>query len=182
MLCTLLYVSTNSFTRETLSPESKDAETDAVDVVTEFSLNSYPSIKSVTVFVDLVTVTPLIFILASAAATTCLLEFVDEVSNAANPGSLLSSVTLNLRALLAPVSEFMIRENVPSPLSVTVALTPYGKERDEANPDKVLFELETTTDCDALVVLLVKVFPLQDPKSISTVPKLIAAFLLEKSP
>ena len=72
------------------------------------------------------------------------------MSNEAKPGSALSSVTLNLSAFLAPVSEFIIRENVPSPLSVTVAFTPSIAVKDAANPDNVLFELDTLIVCELL--------------------------------
>ena len=109
-----------------------------------------------------------------------MLELFVVVSNSDNPESDESSVTDNLKAFFSPVSEFTIRENVPSPLSVTVAFTPSTAERDSANPLRVLLALETVTVWEVLVEFKMKESFDQLPKSIAMLPKLIASVLLEK--
>ena len=131
------------------------------------------------VLVSLVTTTPFKLIDASWAATTCLLALLAEVSKVDNPLSNSSSVTVNLNALFSPVSELTISENVPSPLSVTVALTPSNADNVSANPFKVLFAAETDTFCDARLLFIENSFSVQLPKSIAILPKFISAFLLE---
>ena len=83
--------------------------------------------------------TPFKLIVASDAATTCLLEFVDVVSNCASPASPLVSATVSRKAFFAPVSEFTISEKVPSPLSVTAAFTPAIAFNESAKELKLLF-------------------------------------------
>ena len=83
--------------------------------------------------------TPFRLMEASAAATTCLLEFVDVLSNCASPASPLASATVSRRAFFVPVSEFTIREKVPSPLSVTAAFTPDIAFNESARELKLLF-------------------------------------------
>ena len=130
------------------------------------------------VLLVLVICTPLIVNAASWAATTCLLELFVVVSKAANPESDPSSVTLKRRAFFAPVSEFTISENVPSPLSVTVALTPLRLLRAAAKSDRLLLASVIWIDKALLSGFWVKVLPLHAPKSILIVPLLIAAVLL----
>ena len=103
------------------------------------------------------------------------------MSKADKPVSLGSSVTLSLKAFFAPVLELTIKEKVPSPLSVTVALTPSIAVRASAKPTSVLLESEIDNDCDVCVASAVNVPPslLQEPKSIFIVPLFIAAALLE---
>ena len=75
-----------------------------------------------------------------------MLALFEDVSKAASPGSLESSLTPKRKALFAPVSEFTTREKVPSPLSITVAFTPLTALNAVARPDKVLLLSEITTD------------------------------------
>ena len=130
---------TNSKVFEYATFESVLDWTVAGVVVVAFNRNSYPSKRSETTLVDLVIFTPFRLIAASAAATTCLLAFVDVVSNCASPSSPLVSLTENRSAFFEPVSELTISENVPSPLSVTAAFTPVIVFRESARELKLLF-------------------------------------------
>ena len=109
-----------------------------------------------------------------------MLELFEVVSKVDSPLSLASSVTVKRKALFAPVSELIINENVPSPLSVTVALTPDKALSSVASPDKVLLESFIVIDWALLSLFVVNVLPDQDPKSILIDPLLIVADLLEK--
>ena len=97
-----------------------------------------------------------------------------------SPLSLASSVTVKRKAFFAPVSELIINENVPSPLSVTVALTPDKALSSVASPDNVLLESFIVIDWALLSLFVVNVLPDQDPKSILIDPLFIVAALLEK--
>ena len=110
------------------------------------------------------------FIDASCAATTCLLALLLVVSNAAKPASEASSVTDNLKAFFAPVSEFIIKENVPSPLSVTVAFTPSKLSETQLAHSKYYLHLKLLQFETFWLLFIVNVLPDQLPKSIAIHP------------
>ena len=92
----------------------------------------------------------------------------------------LSSVAVSLRAFLLPVAELTIREYVPSPLFVTVALTPSKLFKACAKSESVLFDSLIVIVWLVLLLFVTKLPDDQSPKSIFIVPVPIVSDLLLK--